>query len=254
MVPGGGYSCPVALHHPRAKFRAWLHGHALGRSRQLAEHRQHGIHLGHIEAGQDAAQQLRKRPAHGVAGAVGLFHQGSHIIGERHAAQGGSELGERRICQRYSADRLSAGGAAHFQFDGLVAAVEDPGVVDLGKIMIFGGQPEERHGWQPLGRQPFRQPDGMQNFVEGIRRAGEQPHLLAGDDGDGSRLGQLLKRRTIGIVLPQRAHQSLALTIRKLDFRGCVLKIFQVAQGVVVKRGGAVRMVKHVCEQGRRMR
>ena len=80
-------------------------------------------------------------------------------------------------------------------------------VVDLGEIVILGGQPEDRHGGQSLRAQPLGQLDGMQNFVKSVGRAEEQSHLLPGDYRHRLRAGQHLERAALRIPLAQGGDQ-----------------------------------------------
>ena len=172
MVSGGG-ELAVALQFHRGQVARGLHGGAQGVRSQLAEGRQHGVHVQDVETGQKAAQQLAECLAHGVAGAVGFFHHAGHFFAEGQALHGGAEFRHGRGCQRHPANRLPADGARHLHFFGTVIGVEDPGVVDLGEIVVFGGQPEYRHRRSAVGREPRGQLHGMQHLINGIRRAGK---------------------------------------------------------------------------------
>ena len=75
--------------------------------------------------------------------------------------------------------------------------VEDPGVIDLGEIVVFGGQPEDRHRRNAVVGEPRGQLDRVQNFVNGVAGPGKQADLLSGDNRDGARLRQPFERRAV---------------------------------------------------------
>ena len=52
--------------------------------------------------------------------------------------------------------------------------------------MVFGGKPENRHGFDAAARGLASTAGGRNRFVKGVGRAGKDPHLLAGYNGDGA--------------------------------------------------------------------
>ena len=60
-------------------------------------------------------------------------------------------------------------------------------MIDLGEIVIFGREPENRDGVGAAARGFLSAPDDRDGFVKGVRRTGKETDLLAGDDGDGAR-------------------------------------------------------------------
>ena len=93
---------------------------------------------------------------------------------------------------------------------------EDPGVVDLGEIVILGGQPEDRNRGQSVGGKPSCQFHRVQDFINGVAGARKQSHLLA---GHARRLGatvNLIPSNTVeGLewARPSRARQERFLSI-----------------------------------------
>ena len=200
---------------------------------------------------QQAAQQFAERLAHGVAGAVGLFHQVGDFFAEREAVQRGAQFAHRRRDQGYVADRLLHRGAAHFHFPRLMVRAEDPGVVDLGEIVILGGQPEDRHRGQSVVGQPCGQLHRVQDFVNGVARAGKQSHLLAGHHGDGPGCARRSSAGLSGFCTRNASISAARRSAENSICRGGGLKRFQSAQGMLVKRGGSVGMIQYVREQAR---
>ena len=125
------------------------------------EQRKRGLEAGVVQF----AEQLTERFSHGAAGAIGLFHQVGHLFPERQAVQGCAEFAHGWIRQGAPADRLGAGGAAHFEFDGPMLRIEDPYMIDFREIVILGGLPEDGNRGDAVAGQPLRELDGMQQFV-----------------------------------------------------------------------------------------
>ena len=221
---------------------------------ELAEGRQHGIHLEDVEIREQAAQQFAEGLAHGAAGAIGFFDEVGHFVAERQALDGRAKLAHGRIGQHHAADGLGAGGAPHFDLDGLVAGAEDPNVVDLGEIVILGGQPEDGHGGNAVFGKPCGHPDGVEHLVNCVGRPGKQPHLLTRYHRERSRLGQPLERLARRVFDRQGGDEGGAALGGEPDLRGCGLKGFEIAQGMAVKTGDAVRVIQHIREQGGGMR
>ena len=94
-----------------------------------------------------------------------------------------------------------AGAPPHLQLRGIVLAIEHPGVVHFGEVVILGGQPEHGDRRNALRAERFGQLYRAERFVDGVCRAGEQAHLLARHHGDRARLGKLAKRRAVRILL-----------------------------------------------------
>ena len=67
----------------------------------------------------------------------------------------------------------------------LVLGVEQQAVIDFGKVMVLARQPENRHSRQTFLGQFFRQLHRGQRLIDAVGRPAKQPHLLAGDDGQG---------------------------------------------------------------------
>ena len=63
-----------------------------------------------------------------------------------------------------------------------------PRLIDFGEIVIFCREPEDRDRGNAFGGELPGQVNGGECFVKGVKRAGEKPNLLAGDDRDRSRL------------------------------------------------------------------
>ena len=72
-------------------------------------------------------------------------------------------------------------------------AIDDLGVVDLGKVMILRGDPEDRNGIEPLRAQLAGQLDRGQCLEDGVERTGEETRLLSCDDGDRVRSGEAVQ-------------------------------------------------------------
>jgi hypothetical protein len=60
-------------------------------------------------------------------------------------------------------------------------------VVHFGKIVVLGGQPENRDGIHSSPSDVFGEAHGAQRLEEAVDRAGKQAHLLTSYDGDGAR-------------------------------------------------------------------
>ena len=84
----------------------------------------------------------------------------------------------------------------------MMLAVVHPGMVDLGKIVVFGSQPKYRDRVNSLSSQPLSQPYGRQRFVNGVGRAGKKTNLLAGDYGNGSGPGQAIEKWMVAVLFP----------------------------------------------------
>ena len=135
---------------------------------------------------------------------------------------------------------MRVGGAGHFELDRAVIGTEDPGVVDFGEIVIFGGQPEDRDGGDAVFGQPFRQADGMKRLVNGVSGSGKQAHLLAGHDRDRARLGQPVERGAGRVLHAERVDQGCAPVSRENRFRLQRLET-RSGRGAECDRTGAVR-------------
>jgi len=241
----------VAVEHRGGQLRSLFHGAAQRRRGELAERGQHGIDVRDVEARQQAPQQIAEGLAHGAAGYVGFGNQGGGLVGERQARQRRAQLVDRRRGQFDPAHRLRAGLTAHLQFRRLVLGVEDPRVVDLGEVVVFGGQPENRHGGETLRGEPFRQAGGVQRFVNGVGGAGEQPDLLARGDRQRAWLRQALQGRARRILHPQGFHQRGAPLRRQVHCASRRLERRQIAQRVMIETRRAIRMIRNVRGQTR---
>ncbi len=203
-VVAGLHQLAVALEHGCGQLRSLLHGATQDGRRQLAKSRQHGIDVRDIEMRQQAAQQIAESLAHGPAGYVCFGNQRQGFVGERQARQRRAQLADRRFRQFDAAHWLRAGLAAHLQLRRLVLGVEDPNVVDFGEVVVFGGQPENRHGRQALRGEPLRQAGCVQRFVNCVGGAGKQPDLLARGNRQSARLRQALQGRRWADSAPAR--------------------------------------------------
>jgi hypothetical protein len=82
--------------------------------------------------------------AHGGARRTRLLHQADNLIGERQIRQRGPQLRDGPGSNRNLAHRLIRNRAAvHAQLHRMIVLVEHPGVVHLGEIVVFRGQPED---------------------------------------------------------------------------------------------------------------
>ncbi len=116
-------------------------------------------------------------------------------------------------------------------------------MVDLGEVVVFGGQPEHGHGRQTLCGEPLRQAGGVQRFVNRVGGAGEQPDLLARGNGQRAGLRQPLEGRARRILHAQGIHQRGAPLRRQVHCASRSLKRRKIAQRVVVETRGAIRMI-----------
>src|ERR1019366_10536587 len=60
-------------------------------------------------------------------------------------------------------------------------------VIDLGEIVIFRREPENRHRIDAAAGGFLCAPDSGESLIERVSRPGKKAHLLAGDDGDSAR-------------------------------------------------------------------
>jgi hypothetical protein len=157
----------------------------------------HGIDQQQTIRREKLTNHTGKRRAHAFAGPIRTFHQGIGFFGKWQPGQCGAQFGEWRVFQNDAANRTGAvpGGVFRVKAHGAVVGAEYPGVIDLGEIVIFGGEPEYRDGGDAASVEFPGDPDGRERFVNGIGRARKQANLLAGDDGDHAGAREFFERR-----------------------------------------------------------
>ncbi len=188
---------PIALDEPRLELGS--HSQGLGQQRRadLADGGIERVEIQQVELGQQSLQERAEALAHGYirracAVAVSGFHDGHHLMGEGQAGQRGAQLAQRRLGDGNSADGrgLGAGcGRGHAHCHGFSRRAKHPGVIHFGEIVILGGQPEHGHRRDALIAELPRHVRRRHGLINGVRRAGKQSDLLAGDDGHGAGLG-----------------------------------------------------------------
>ena len=241
----------ISLQQTAARqLRRGFHRGADGGRGQFAECGQHRIHLQDVESRQQPPQQSPNAwPM--VVPARNFLPPGRDFFAERKAAQRArnSPIGG---AQCHAADRLPGSRARRISSLWAGVAVEYPGVVDLGEIVILGGQPEDGHRGNAVARTATRQLHRVQHFVNGVRRAGKQPDLLAGDHRHGSGLRQPIERGTRRILHSQRVDSARrAAPAESRILAGRLPEGLEIANGMAIERRGAVRMIQHVREQAR---
>ena len=128
----------------------------------------------------------------------------------------------------------------------MMVRVEDPGMVHFGEIVIFGGHPEDRHGGNAVGGQPFGEPGGVERLENRISGSRKKTHLLPGCHHHGTGLRQARQGGAIAVVAAQRRNQGGALFAGELNFGGRGAKRVEIAQGMAIKRGSFIGMVEGV--------
>ena len=124
-----------------------------------------------------------------------FFDAGKDFFAEREIGEGLAKVVQRSAAERQWADGLiRGGGIIRAEGDGLELVVEHPGLIDFGEVVIFGGEPEDGHGGSAGSGELAGSLNGGERLVQGVNRTGEQTNLLAGEDGDGARLGQAIER------------------------------------------------------------
>ena len=93
-------------------------------------------------------------------------------------------------------------------------------MIDLGKVVILSGEPEDRYGRDAVRFQMFRHFHGCQGFENGVGGTGEQAYLLTGNDRYRAGLRELFKGGRIAILLAQRVDDSGALIVREGELAG----------------------------------
>jgi hypothetical protein len=121
-----------------------------------------------------------------LAWGVSPSHPLRHLRAERKSTQALAEGVYRNRPEPHFSHRLAGyPRAVDIEFHRPVLGIEYPRMVDLGEIVILGGQPEDRHSGNPLAGQLPRQARGRERFVDRVSRAGKQAHLLARHYGHG---------------------------------------------------------------------
>ena len=134
----------------------------------------------------------------------------------------------------------------------LVGGAEDPAMVGLGEVVIFGGHPEDGHGGDAGGGELAGQFDGGEGLVEGITGTAEEADLLAGDDGDGGGVGERVEGGRRGIDAAQGGDDGATAVVGNAS-QGRGLADGVGVVGVVAVEGlDAVEIVEIVAEEGRR--
>ncbi len=120
--------------------------------------------------------------------------------------------------------------------------------------MVLGSQPKDGNRGNASRGEVASQADSRQRLVNGVSRAAEQAHLLAGDDGHRAGLGQ--ERESIaGAVLrgrvlrSERTDQCRAAGIGVLDFTGNGGERGRIVGIVAVKARHAVKMIAEIGKQ-----
>ena len=104
--------------------------------------------------------------------------------------------------------------------------------------MIFGGEPENRHGIDAAARGFLGDANRRDRFVEGVGGAGEKSYLLAGDDCDGSG-GQAIEIPHGGGIDFVSGHEARVLFAQHFDYRFSDAGIeADFVRGSVNARGG----------------
>ncbi len=91
--------------------------------------------------------------------------------------------------------------------------------------------------------------DGGQGLEYRVGGSGKQANLLAGDDGNGAWLGELLERCFVGILLAQGSDQGRAARIGILDASGGFADVIEIKGRVRVKVLYSIEIVEKVAEE-----
>ncbi len=90
-----------------------------------------------------------------------------------------------------------------------LALVEPRGVANLVDVVVLGGHPEHRDGFDSAAGQLFRRADGGKSFVKRVGRTAKETHLLPAHHRDGAifQARKILLRLCSGtknhVLLPQ---------------------------------------------------
>ena len=139
-------------------------------------------------------------------------------------------------------------GGFDTEADGFEGGVEDPAMVDLGEVVILGGEPEDGHGGNAAGIEVGGEARGGERFIDGVTRAGEQPDLLSGDDGYGGGLREQIDLRRRAVLFTESGDDSSAAMRGEIDLTRGFGVAFRVLEIVLVETGRAVVVVDEVGE------
>ena len=124
--------------------------------------------------------------------------------------------------------------------------VENPDVIDFGKIVILGRQPEDRHGRDSARVQILGQARRRERFINGVRRTRKQTDLLPGEDRYGPGLGEARDQSVPRILRFQNSCDGRAAIIRILDLARRRGVRFPMVRIVAVKARDAVKMIGEI--------
>jgi len=156
---------------------------------------------------------------------IRLAHHARDFFSLREPGQRFLELLDRRGSNRDGTNGMLGGSRiADLQPDGTVCGIKDEGVVNLGKVVIFGGKPEDRNRGRALLVKTRGQPSRSERLVDGVSGAREQSYLLAGDDRYRTGLSQEIQRSTFPVARAQSGYQRRSPVVGESDLarRSCI--------------------------------
>ncbi len=139
-------------------------------------------------------------------------------------------------------------GGGNGQKNGIIRGIEDPGVIDFGKIVVFGGEPENGDGGCAASGQLSGEMRGADGFVDRIRGARKQADLLSGDDGDGSRFGEAAQCFALAVLGAQSFDHGAAASVRIIDLGCGAGQRLGVVRVVFVEASNAFKLIGEVRE------
>jgi len=135
----------------------------------------------------------------------------------------------------------------------MVPCIENPYMIDFGKIVILGREPKDRHSRDSARVQVLGQPRRRKGFVYGVRRTGEQSDLLTREDRYGSRLRKARDEnipRILGLQDSRyRRPPVIWINTRILDLARCCGIRFPIVRIVRVKARNPIKMVSEIGEK-----
>ena len=128
-------------------------------------------------------------------------------------------------------------------------------MIDLFEVVIFGSDPEHRHGIDALRAQMFGELDRGQSLEDRVERAGEKPGLLACNDDHGIFLTESLdvgegqiSRASPGVLIGERVSHGVARECLRRDLLRARDQSRCVQAAGLVKLRDAVEVVQKIVE------
>ena len=133
----------------------------------------------------------------------------------------------------------------------MLSGIEQPGVIDFGEIVIFGGKPKDGDRGNTLPGKLRGEFYGGERLVDGVGRTGEQAYLLTSQYGNGAGFGKFGKQRRAGILTGKGRNESGAAIIGIRDGGGGTPERFRIRGRVIVEPCNTIEMVQVVREEFR---